>query len=512
MSLPSEYRLALLKHEAFVYRKPMVFAFIGICIIGTIIGLLWPRHYVVSTTIVVDERNIIQPLMQGAAVATEVTDRARHARETIFGRRIMSQILVDTGLVQDNQPLSDQDALIKQVTDRTTITNVGRNLIRIDYQDSDPERAFNTTKRLAELFISESVAGKAAESQAAFEFIDKQSQEYQEKLTTAEEALKEFRSANVDAQPGSDADIATRLSGFQTRIEETARELREAEIRKTSLEKQLSGEAETASAITRESQYRARIAELTAQLETLRLSYHDTYPDIVRLRHQIGDLNQAIDAERQRRDDARAAGRPIIDESVVNNPMYQQLRRELSQTKVQIDTLSARMTQARQQMQLELERGKRVHGGAARLAELTRDYQVNREIYQDLLRRRENARVSMNLDKENQGLTFRIQEPAREPTAPSGPRFWHFMLGGMVLGLVIPLGLIYAKLQFDSKIRIAPLVTERLGIPMLAAVPHFWFPQETTAARRETHRLSAALAGTAVLLIAVGIVKFAKVF
>lgn len=512
MSLPSEYRLALLKHEAFVYRKPMVFAFIGICIIGTIIGLLWPRHYVVSTTIVVDERNIIQPLMQGAAVATEVTDRARHARETIFGRRIMSQILVDTGLVQENQPLSDQDALIKQVTDRTTITNVGRNLIRIDYQDSDPERAFNTTKRLAELFISESVAGKAAESQAAFEFIDKQSQEYQEKLTTAEEALKEFRSANVDAQPGSDADIATRLSGFQTRIEETARELREAEIRKTSLEKQLSGEAETASAITRESQYRARIAELTTQLETLRLSYHDTYPDIVRLRHQIGDLNQAIDAERQRRDDARAAGRPIIDESVVNNPMYQQLRRELSQTKVQIDTLSARMTQARQQMQLELERGKRVHGGAARLAELTRDYQVNREIYQDLLRRRENARVSMNLDKENQGLTFRIQEPAREPTAPSGPRFWHFMLGGMVLGLVIPLGLIYAKLQFDSKIRIAPLVTERLGIPMLAAVPHFWFPQETTAARRETHRLSAALAGTAVLLIAVGIVKFAKVF
>lgn len=512
MSLPSEYRLALLKQEVFAYRKPMVFAFIAICVLSTVVGLLWPRQYVVSTTIVVDERNIIQPLMQGAAVATEVTDRARHARETIFGRKIMSQILVDTGLVKDNQLPGDQDALIKRVTDRTTITNVGRNLIRIDYQDGDPERAFNTTKRLAELFISESVAGKAAESQAAFEFIDKQSQEYQDKLTKAEEALKEFRSANLDAQPGSDADIATRLSGFQTRIEETARELREAEIRKTSLEKQLSGEAETASAITRESQYRARIAELSTQLETLRLSYHDTYPDIVRLRHQINDLNQAIELERQRRDEAKAAGRPIIDESVVNNPMYQQLRRELSQTKVQIDTLTARMAQARQQMQLELERGKRVHGGAARLAELTRDYQVNREIYQDLLRRRENARVSMNLDKENQGLTFRIQEPARAPTAPSGPRFWHFMLGGVFLGLAIPLALIYAMLQFDSKIRIAPLLTERLGIPVLATVPHFWFPQETTATRRETQRLSAALAGTAMLLIVVGIIKFAKVF
>lgn len=118
----------------------------------------------------------------------------------------------------------------------------------------------------------------------------------------------------------------------------------------------------------------------------------------------------------------------------------------------------------------------------------------------------------MNLDKENQGLTFRIQEPAREPTNTSGPRFWHFMLGGMILGLVVPLGLIYAKLQFDSKIRIAPMLTERTGIPLLAAIPHFWFPQETVAVRRETHRLTAALAGTAMLLVIVGIVKFIKVF
>ena len=37
------------------------------------------------------------------------------------------------------------------------------------------------------------------------------------------------------------------------------------------------------------------------------------------------------------------------------------------------------------------------------LAELTRDYEVNRDIYQDMLRRRENARVSMELDRERRG-------------------------------------------------------------------------------------------------------------
>ena len=48
----------------------------------------------------------------------------------------------------------------------------------------------------------------------------------------------------------------------------------------------------------------------------------------------------------------------------------------------------------------ELDRSRRIAASESALAELTRDYEVNRDIYQDLLKRRENARVSMNLDEE----------------------------------------------------------------------------------------------------------------
>lgn len=511
MPIIPEDRLRVLLNEALYRRKILVVAFMAIVLAFTIAGLVWPKGYTASTTIVVDERNIIQPLMQGAAVTTEVTDRARLAREIIFGQKIMNQLLAGTGEVPKDADAIELDKYIKRLQKRTTITNLGRNLIRIDYRDDDSERAYTITKRLAELFISESIAGKAAESQAAFEFIDKQAQEYHQKLTRAEEALKEFRSANLDAQPGTDADISTRLNTLQTRIEDATRELRETEIRKTSLEKQLSGEAETASAVSRENQYRARIAELQSQLDTLRLSYHDTYPDIVRLRHQIEDLNDAISAERQRRESARASGRPVIDDTVLNNPMYQQLRRELSQTQVQIDTLAARIAQARSQLQNEVERGKRVQGGAAQLAELTRDYQVNREIYQDLLRRRENARVSMNLDKENQGLTFKIQEPATRPLHPSGLRFWHFMALGVMLGVGIPLGLLYAQLQIDPRVRIAALLPDRHQLPLLATIPRLWAPSEVVAARREVQRLLALVGVTFGAMIVLATLRLMKV-
>jgi len=134
---------------------------------------------------------------------------------------------------------------------------------------------------------------------------------------------------------------------------------------------------------------------------------------------------------------------------------------------------SKRVSQIPQQrLQQELNRGKLLHTGDARLAELTRDYQVNRDIYQDLLRRRESARVSMNLDRDRQGFTFKIQEPATLPLYPSGLRFWHFVAGGILLGLLIPVGLLYARLQFDPRIRIGNAISSRHKVPIAAVVPH----------------------------------------
>jgi polysaccharide chain length determinant protein (PEP-CTERM system associated) len=495
MKLLSDPRIKPVIIELFSHRRAVVIVFIFINLLMLAAALTWPRGYSSSTTILVSEKNIIQPLMQGAAATTEVADRSRMAREIINGRKVMNQVVVGAGWVKPDAPEAEREAVIVSVNQRTTISNVGKNLIKIEYRDGDAARAYRTVQTLAEIFIQESVGAKAAESQSAFEFIDKQTLGYHEKLMEMEERLKEFRIANIDARPGSEGDISTRMGALQARIEQSAQELKEAEIKKKSLEKQLSGEAESATALSREGQYRQRIAELTTQLDTLRLSYHDTYPDIVRLRHQISDLNEAIAAEKLRQQQAKASGHIVIDDSVMNSPMYQQIKRDLSQTQITIDTLNARISEARNQLSGVLERGKRVHGGEATLAELTRDYQVTRDIYQDLLRRRENARVSMNMDKENQGLTFRIQEPAMMPTEPSGLRFWHFILIGLLLGVAMPVVLVHGKLQFDPRVRKPQPLIEHYRLPMLVVVPHFWTPNEVVHVRREVEMLSIAVLG-----------------
>lgn len=104
------------------------------------------------------------------------------------------------------------------------------------------------------------------------------------------------------------------------------------------------------------------------------------------------------------------------------------------------------------------------------MSKLTRDYQVNQEIYQDLLRRLENARVSKNLDEEQQGLTYRIQEPAKLPLLPTGVRFLHFAIIGLVLGVAVPVGLVYMLIQVDPRVRFSQVIKDDLDLPLLAEI------------------------------------------
>lgn len=478
-------------------RLALVVMFAMVALTALAIGVVWPKKYVSSTTILVQEDNIIQPLMEGRAVATSVTDRARIAREVVFSRRILQSALENAGSLADDSSPIERERMAENVKAATQVTNAGENLIRIAYTDSDPERALVVARTFAEMFMEESLANKERESREAYEFIADRVDEYHRKLTTAEERLKLYRAENLDARPGTEADVNTRVTQLRGAIETARTNLSELQMRERAIQQQLAGEAEVAASQNRETQNRIRIAELTAELDRLLLSYTDEYPDVVRLRHQIEDLQREADAEANRREASQAAGGEGDADSrvVIVNPLYVQLRGDLARVRGDMAALGARINDNEALLQGELDRGRRVADSEASLAELTRDYEVNRDIYQDLLRRRENARVSMSLDAEKRGLTFKIQEPAALPLQPTGLRFVHFALAGVGLGAAIPIGLLFALLRFDPRVRSATVLSKELAVPILVSVPVY-----ASARQRRSDRIRTG-AGVAILLL-----------
>jgi len=469
--------------DALNYRKLILFVFVLCSSAGVAVGLYWPKYYTSEATIFIEEENILGPLMQGAAVQTDVVDRAKLAREIVYGRDILLQILEEGGWLEEKPSPLQQEQLLESMRSRLVIKNASMNLLRFSYKDIDAERSYTTLKRVVDMFVSESLATKLDESRSAFEFIDKQVKEYHQKLKLAEDELKKFRSGNVDIRSGSMQEITTRIQELQTRVTTIEQELREERIKKQTLLAQLSGEAETAAGLSRAEEYRKRIIELQSQLDTLLLNYHDTYPDVVRVRNQIQDLKNALKREESDKKNNSSGNTIVIegvevDERIQASPVYQQLRTDLYATNSLIQTLASRLTDAKKSLEIQAELGRRTHELQATLAELERDYQVNSDIYQDFLRRREAARVSMNVDLEQKGLNLRIDEPPYLPSSTSGLGLTHFLAGGFALGLLLPIGILFGVLQIDPRIRNASQLNQFTDIPIIGMVNEFYAESE----------------------------------
>ena len=211
---------------------------------------------------------------------------------------------------------------------------------------------------------------------------------------------------------------------------------------------------------------------MQGQLDKLLLTYTDQYPDVIRIRHQMQDLRQQLAQSNQRKQSARLAGTPVpLDNTVQMNPLYQQLKIQLSTTRSDAAASSARLGARSRCCNPSCAGARASPTRRTSPSELTRDYNVNRDVYQDLLKRRENARVSMNLDDEQRGLTFLIQNPAVMPLTPSGLRFMHFGLAGIALSLAIPFGLLFGLVRFDPRVRSVWQLERATGLTVLGDDP-----------------------------------------
>src|SRR5688572_3774599 len=458
--------LPLLKSEARVRRVQLALTFAALALLGLALAWLLPRKYESGVTILVQEDNIIQPLMEGRAVPTSVADRARIAREVIYSRKIINEVLEHGGwLARDPSPV-EMERLAIELRKRTTISSPGPNLIEIWYEDRDPMRALSVARRLGELFIEESLRTKERESREAYEFIAARVDEYHDKLTQAEERLKQFRASNPDARPGAGADVNARIAQLRASIEQARSGVAESEVRASAVASQVAAERSVTAAQNRENQYRERLAKLQGELDVLRLSYTDEYPDVVRLKRQVEDLEAEIAAS--------AAEPGLVPASLGYAPVAASpgLRTELTRSRGEAAAMRARVSETEKLLEEELERARRIADIDAVYAELTRDYEVNRDVYQDLLKRRENARVSMSLDAEHRGLTFRVQEPAALPLQASGLRFMHLSAVGMAVAITVPLSLLWLLVRFDPRVRSPQQLAAAVPVPVLATIPH----------------------------------------
>ena len=485
-----------------VWRRRVAMA-IGFAVVGILVllvGMMLPKKYVSETTILALEQNIVKELTAGVAVSTSLNDRAAMIRDVIFSRKVMLQILDDGGWMASKPTALQQARTMNEISNRTNISGGKDNLIRLSYSDSDPQRAYTVVTRMAELFMAEVREAKARESRDAFRFIDDQVQAYQQKLVDVENRMAAYRESNPDFTINAEQEASIRLTELRRQVEASKLELSQQRSIESALSAQLAATSTTTTGnktVIRRATVDPRIADLQSQLNTALLNYTDQHPDVIRLREQLA---------RAQAEDHGGTG-ALFGSTSQANPFYEQLRGRLSDVRSQIAGLKSRIDAGTVMAQSEFARSGRVGSGDQAGMELSSDYIVYRDLYQKLLGRRETARVSMNLDAEQSGLGFRIQEPALYPLESVGLRLLHIAIGGLLLALLLPIGVVAALSQFDGKLRTSAALERALGIPVMATVPALRTSADQGRERKRTVLAMALVVSTLLIYVIVFVLR-----
>jgi polysaccharide chain length determinant protein (PEP-CTERM system associated) len=214
----------------------------------------------------------------------------------------------------------------------------------------------------------------------------------------------------------------------------------------------------------------ARLAQLQQQLRTLLESDTDQHPDVIRVKKLIEQAKQAA-ADSQAQADAAATPAPTQGiKTTAPNPVYDQIQIQLVTLDTTIASLESKLK--RDQAAVEKWQGlaKEVPEVAAQLQKLMRDYDVTKKAYDELLNRRESAKIGSDLETQTQTVQFRVVDPPAAPLRPVAPKR-PLLLAVVLMGGIIAGGAFaFLLTQIDDSILSVRQLKELVPMPVLGGV------------------------------------------
>jgi len=174
-------------------------------IITTIAATCWavrmPKVYQAATLIMVENKQLLNPLIQGLAVTTSVQQRISVLREEILSWPRLAKLVENLGLDDNVDSPAQYEGLINSLKNNINVNMRRNNLIVISYESAQPEKAQTVVKAISDILIASNLSSQSAEAEEAISFIAKQLEYYRVKLEESEDNLRKFKEAYTISLP-----------------------------------------------------------------------------------------------------------------------------------------------------------------------------------------------------------------------------------------------------------------------------------------------------------------------
>src|SRR5437016_2496502 len=505
---PFDWRshLAILRRRRWLILLPFFAGWLAVWMVSW-----WlPSIYRSETLILVEQPTVPQQFVV-PNIAGDLQERLQNITQQILSRTRLLHIIESLNLYAKERQRRTPDEIVERMRKDIEIElvrdkNNQLTAFNIYYSSRDPQVAQRVTSELSNLFISENLEARQAQSQSTTKFLESELEEARKSLSEQEEKVRVFKDQHLGELPGQMQSNLQILSGLQTQLQTEEEALNHAKQQNVYLESllgQYRNLPESPKAGSNVSmglpEIDQELQKLRAQLADLTAHYTDRHPDVRKLKEQIsrtekmrdqfaaGLKSKIVDSA----DGSTASdGIPLRDAGPI-----MELESQLKVNKIEIANRQKAIDDIKSKIpdyQVRLNRSPVME---QQLADLTRGYDQSKANYDSLLKKKNESELATSLELQQQGEHFRVLDPPSLPVKPYSPNRLKLCGIGLAVGLVLAAAATVGAEMLDDRIYDEKALKKLVQLPVLSEIPKVSTESEQKAERKNTWLLGATAAG-----------------
>jgi polysaccharide chain length determinant protein (PEP-CTERM system associated) len=469
---PSDYMTMLRRHWVMI----VILAIVGPAI-GYGVSRYLPARYKSSTLVLVEQPSVPVEMIKPVDT-TDINERLASMQQQILSRSRLEPIIRQYGLFQSDINKSSMDDLVAQLQkdievtpvlpmEATRATNLPGFFVNVTLPD--PRLAQEVCTTITSMFIEENLKSRQTRSEETTQFLAQQLADAKKNLDDQDAKLAAFQSRYLGSLPDEQSANLNLLNNLTTQLDAATQGISRAQQDKSLNQSMLTQQVaawQSSKTGQNPDTLDQQLATMESQLTSLRARYTDDYPDVIKAQADIAALKKKMTEG-----GAQAGTDDKNPKTSVEPAQITQLRAVIRNDDQTISEKTKEQEQIRQQIKTYEGRLQSTPAVEQQFKELTRGYQTALQSYNDLLKKEEDSKMAVELERKQQGQQFRVLDPANLPDRPSFPNRPAFAGGGLAAGLGLGIVLaLFIEIQ-NTSMRSERDVEFALRLPVLAMVP-----------------------------------------
>ncbi len=431
------------------FKWPIAVAALALFAVVLIVIARLPNIYEATTTILVDPQQVPERFVT-AAVASDPGARLNTITQQVLSRTRLQEIIDKFNLYHEMKNVVSEEEMIENMRKHITIqvrqgSGPQLSTFTITFQGDEPVTTAKVVDELAGTFIRWNVASREQQVSGTKDFLQEELESAKKNLEEQENRLRQFKMAHLGEAPDQTMTNVQALSGLTTALQANRDSISRLDQEKMLLVR-LPQAATTQqnvpdASLTKRGRLETTKRQLETRLNELRENYSESYPDVISAKRRLDEVNAEL----------AALGKPAVTHDDQGEVSPTAVRVELIDK--ELDRLRAEQRKMQSQMATYQSRIDAAPLREQQLVELTRNYDVSKQHYQQLLDKSFNIGMAASLEEKQKGERFTVLDAAQIPEKPVKPSRKLLIPFALMVSLGLPIIVVLGKEALDSAIK-----------------------------------------------------------